>query len=185
MKKNSKVLLFMFFFMLFNTVVNERIFAMEENAFSFTFESIEGQAMPLEQFKGKALLVVNTASLCGFTPQYEGLQSLWDDYKDKGLVIIGVPSNNFGKQEPEGEEKIKEFCETKFGIDFPMTTKEDVKGENAHPFYKWANNQSGKNPKWNFYKYLISPDGSYSGIYSSMTKPKSGKMIKAIEKILP
>ena len=112
MKKNSKVLLFMFFFMLFNTVVNERIFAMEENAFSFTFESIEGQAMPLEQFKGKALLVVNTASLCGFTPQYEGLQSLWDDYKDKGLVIIGVPSNNFGKQEPEGEDKIKEFCET-------------------------------------------------------------------------
>ena len=144
MKKNPKILLFILFFMIFSTILNERISAMEENAFSFAFESIEGQPMPLDQYQGKALLVVNTASLCGFTPQYEGLQSLWEEYKDKGLVVIGVPSNNFGKQEPEGEEKIKDFCETNFGIDFPMTSKEDVKGENAHPFYEWANSQSGK-----------------------------------------
>ena len=108
---------------------------MEDNAFSFNFESIEGNPMPLSEYQGKALLVVNTASQCGFTPQYEGLQNVWEEYKDKGLMVIGVPSNNFGSQEPGQEGEVKEFCETTFGINFPMTTKEDVKGENAHPFY--------------------------------------------------
>ena len=157
----------------------------ETNAFSFNFESIEGNPMPLKDYDGKALLIVNTASLCGFTPQYEGLQSLWDEYKDKGLVVIGVPSNNFGNQEPEAEGEVKDFCETTFGINFPMTAKADVKGENAHPFYKWAKEEYGKTPKWNFYKLLINPEGDVEGFYSSLTKPKSGKMIKAIEKILP
>ena len=155
------------------------------NAFSFSFESIDGSQMDLSQFKGKALLVVNTASLCGFTGQYEGLQSLWEEYKDKGLVVIGVPSNNFKGQEPGSDGEIKEFCETTFGIDFPMTTKVNVTGEDVHPFYVWANSQSGQAPKWNFYKYLIAPDGSYQKIFSMMTKPNAGKIIKAIENILP
>ena len=95
--------------------------AMEDNAFSFKFESIEGNPMPLSDYEGKALLVVNTASQCGFTPQYEGLQSVWEEYKDQGLVVIGIPSNNFGSQEPGQEGEVKEFCETTFGINFPMT----------------------------------------------------------------
>jgi len=153
------------------------IFAMENdnNAFSFDFESIEGNPMPLKDYDGKALLIVNTASLCGFTPQYEGLQSLWDEYKDKGLVVIGVPSNDFGTQEPNQEDAIQDFCETSFGINFPMTTKNIVKGSHAHPFYQWAQGQTGKFPKWNFYKILINPDGDVAGFYSSLTKPKSGK----------
>ena len=116
------------------------------NAFSFSFESIDGSQMDLSQFKGKALLVVNTASLCGFTGQYEGLQSLWEKYKDQGLVVIGVPSNNFKGQEPGSDGEIKEFCETTFGIDFPMTTKVNVTGDDVHPFYVWANSQSGQAP---------------------------------------
>ena len=159
--------------------------AMEDNAFSFEFESIEGNPMPLSIYEGKALLVVNTASQCGFNPQYEGLQSLWEEYKDKGLVVIGVPSKDLGLQEPNQEGVIKEFCETTFGINFPMTEKNIVKGSNAHPFFQWAEGQIGKFPKWNFYKYLIAPDGTIAGFYSSLTKPKSQKVIKAIENVLP
>ena len=159
--------------------------AMEDNAFSFKFESIEGNPMPLSDYEGKALLVVNTASQCGFTPQYEGLQSLWEEYKDQGLVVIGIPSNNFGSQEPGQEEEVKEFCETTFGINFPMTSKEDVKGENAHPFYKWLKSEYGKSPKWNFHKYLISPNGSLSRTFLFTTKPQSKKIITAIENVLP
>jgi glutathione peroxidase len=110
---------------------------------------------------------------------------LWEEYKDKGLVVIGVPSNNFKGQEPGSDGEIKEFCETTFGIDFPMTSKVNVTGKDVHPFYVWANSQSGQEPKWNFYKYLIAPDGSYKNIYSMMTKPNAGKIIKAIESILP
>jgi glutathione peroxidase len=155
------------------------------NAFSFSFESIDGGQLNLSQYKGKALLVVNTASLCGFTGQYEGLQNLWEKYEEKGLIVIGVPSNNFKAQEPGSDDEIKEVCETTFGINFPMTTKVNVKGDDVHPFYVWANSQSGEEPKWNFYKYLIAPDGTYKNIYSMMTKPTAGKLITAIEKILP
>ena len=158
---------------------------MEDNAFSFNFESIEGNPMPLSEYQGKALLVVNTASQCGFTPQYEGLQSVWEEYKDKGLMVIGIPSNNFGSQEPGQEGEVKEFCETTFGINFPMTSKVDVKGENAHPFYKWLKAEYGKSPKWNFHKYLISPDGALARTFLFTTKPRSKKVIKAIENVLP
>ena len=159
--------------------------AMEDNAFSFKFESIEGNPMPLSDYEGKALLVVNTASQCGFTPQYEGLQSVWEEYKDQGLVVIGIPSNNFGSQEPGQEGEVKEFCETTFGINFPMTSKEDVKGDTAHPFYKWLKSEYGKSPKWNFHKYLITPDGALANSFLSLTKPQSNKVKKAIENVLP
>ena len=184
MKTSIKIIILSFTVIL-TSLTSGGINAMENNAFDFNFTSIEGNPMPLSEYEGKAVLVVNTASQCGFTPQYEGLQSLWDEYKDKGLVVIGVPSNDFGTQEPNKEGVIKEFCETTFGINFPMTEKNIVKGSHAHPFYQWAQGQTGKFPKWNFYKYLIAPDGTVAGFYSSLTKPKSTKVIKAIEKILP
>ena len=184
MKNYLHKLVFVFsaFFLIFNSTGGK---AMEDNAFSFNFESIEGNPMPLSDYEGKALLIVNTASQCGFTPQYDGLQSLWEEYKDKGLIVIGVPSNDFGTQEPNQEGVIKEFCETTFGINFPMTEKNVVTGSHAHPFFQWAEGQIGKFPKWNFYKYLIAPDGTVAGFYSSLTKPKSKKVIKAIENVLP
>ena len=160
--------------------------AMEDNAFSFKFESIEGNPMPLSDYEGKALLVVNTASQCGFTPQYEGLQSVWEEYKDQGLVVIGIPSNNFGSQEPGQEGEVKEFCETTFGINFPMTSKEDVKGDTAHPFYKWAKDNHGISaiPKWNFHKIIIGKNGKVAGTFASFTKPSSKKFLNLIEKEL-
>ena len=139
----------------------------------------------LSDFAGKTLLIVNVASKCGLTPQYEGLQSVWEEYKDQGLVVIGIPSNNFGSQEPGQEGEVKEFCETTFGINFPMTSKEDVKGDTAHPFYKWLKSEYGKSPKWNFHKYLITPDGALANSFLSLTKPQSNKVKKAIENVLP
>ena len=107
-----------------------------QTAFSFSFETIEGDALPLSQFEGRVLLVVNTASRCGFTPQYDGLQALWEEYRDKGLVIIGVPTGDFGGQELASNSAIKEFCSVNFSIDFPMTEKTFINGDNAHPFYQ-------------------------------------------------
>lgn len=158
--------------------------AMAATAHDFDFVSIEGTPMPLSAFKGKAVLVVNTASMCGFTPQYKGLQTLWQQYKDKGLVVLGVPSNDFGGQEPGSEAKIKEFCEVNFAVDFPMTSKYAVKGDAAHPFYKWATTEKGE-PKWNFHKYLIAPDGKLVQAFGSRTAPDSTELTAAIEKVLP
>ena len=152
----------------------------------FQFTSIEGDPLPARSFEGKAVLVVNTASLCGFTKQYAGLQALWEQYRDKGLVVLGVPSNDFGGQEPEAEGKIKDFCEANFNIDFPMTTKQHVKGDDAHPFYKWANAKVGVmgQPRWNFHKFLIAPDGSLADWFATTTAPESDKVTKAVEKVL-
>jgi glutathione peroxidase len=136
--------------------------------------------MPLSSFKGKTLLVVNTASECGYTPQYADLEKTWKTYKDRGLVIIGVPSNDFGGQEPGSEAEIKKFCEANYDVDFPLTTKNAVKGEAAHPFYKWAGHQAGE-PKWNFHKYLIAPDGTLVGGYASKVKPDAPELVQAIE----
>ncbi|MEQ9447991.1 MAG: glutathione peroxidase, partial [Rhodospirillaceae bacterium] len=129
--------------------------AMATTAHDFSFSAIEGGELPMSQFAGKAVLVVNTASFCGYTPQYTGLQALWDEYRDKGLVVLGVPANNFGGQEPGSDEEIKQFCEVNFSVDFPMTSKESVAGADAHAFYKWAAVTLGtdKAPKWNFHKY--------------------------------
>jgi glutathione peroxidase len=155
-------------------------------AFEHEFEAIEGGKLPLAQWRGKALLVVNTASFCGFTPQYEGLQALWERYEAKGLVVIGVPSNDFGEQEPKAESEILGFCKGAFGITFPLTTKQVVKGQQAHPFYLWARQTlgAGQAPSWNFHKYLVDRDGKLIAGYGSNVEPLSPELTKAIEAAL-
>ena len=156
------------------------------SAYDFSFTSIDGRPLPLSGFKDKAVLVVNTASQCGLTPQYSGLEALWADYKDKGLVVLGVPSNDFGAQEPGTEDQIKTFCETRFSVDFPMTSKNVVKGDGAHPFYKWAKATLGETaePKWNFHKILIGRDGDLIAGFGSRTEPGDPALKAAIEEAL-
>jgi glutathione peroxidase len=158
----------------------------EISAYDFTLDSLDGKQMPLSAFKGKVMLVVNTASKCGFTGQYKGLQELYDKYKDKGLVVIGVPSNDFGDQEPGNEAEIKNFCQLNYGVTFPMTRKQVVSGKDASPFYKWLHSVlgTGSAPKWNFHKYLIDAQGKPVDFYLSTTAPDSGKLIGEIERLL-
>ena len=155
-------------------------------AYDYKFNDIDGNDLNLNKFKNKVIVVVNVASQCGFTKQYEDMQKVWVKYQDKGVVMLGVPSNDFGKQEPGSSEEIKNFCEAKFGITFPMTEKVSVKGENAHPFYIWARKNHGKSsiPKWNFHKIIIGKDGKVLDTFASLTNPSSKKFIKAIEKAL-
>ena len=154
----------------------------EQLAHEFNFKSIDGGKIDLQNYKEKVIVVVNVASRCGFTPQYEDLQNLWTNYKDKNLVVIGVPTNNF-KQEPGSNKDIKDFCETNFNISFPMTEKIDVIGNNAHPFFKWAKENHGKSaiPKWNFHKIIISKNGKVADTFASITKPSSKRFIDLIE----
>ena len=155
-------------------------------AYDFSFKDLDGSELKLSNFKENVIVVVNVASQCGFTKQYEDMQKIWNKYQSKGLIILGVPSNDFGNQEPGNSNEIKNFCESKFGITFPMTEKVSVKGVNAHPFYVWAKDNYGKSaiPKWNFYKIIINKDGKISTTFSSMTNPSSKKFINAIEKLL-
>ncbi|MFP4312848.1 MAG: glutathione peroxidase [Alphaproteobacteria bacterium] len=160
------------------------------SAHQFTFVDINGQPLLLEDYAGKVVLIVNTASQCGFTGQYEGLQNLYDSYKDRGLVILGVPSNDFGGQEPGNEEEIKSFASEKYNVSFPMTEKYSVSGKDAHPFYQWAAEQGAgglifNKPRWNFHKYLIGPDGSLIESFGSQVSPDSTKLVTAIENHLP
>jgi len=152
-------------------------------AWDQTFQSIDGKPMPLSNFRGKVLLVVNTASFCGFTPQYTALQKLYDSYAAKGLVVIGVPSNDFGGQEPKSDAEVKQFCQGAFGITFPLTSKAQVTGANKHPFYKWASDTLGamNGPWWNFHKYLIGRDGKLVSAFGTRTEPHDDSIIKAIE----
>ena len=154
--------------------------------FDFNIKDINEETFALEKFKNKTVLLVNVASNCGFTTQYAELQELYEKYSEKGLVVLGVPSNQFGGQEPGSNNEIKDFCETNFNITFPMTTKIDVKGENAHPIYLWAKESYGNAavPKWNFHKILINKQGKIVDTYSSFTKPMSKKLINKIEEIL-
>ena len=154
----------------------------EQLAHEFNFKSIDGGKIDLQNYKEKVIVVVNVASRCGFTPQYEDLQNLWTNYKDKNLVVIGVPTNNF-KQEPGSNKDIKDFCETNFNISFPMTEKIDVIGNNAHPFFKWAKENHGKSaiPKWNFHKIIIGKNGKVADTFASITKPSSKRFIDLIE----
>ncbi len=157
------------------------------NAYDYSFTSLLGdQPLPLSEFKGKVILVVNTASHCGFTSQYEGLQRLYDKYKDRGLVVIGVPSNDFGKQEPGSGEEIAKFCKLNYGVSFPMASKQKVSGEGSHPFYTWAREALGFGtaPKWNFHKYLIDSEGKLVDYFNSTTAPDSARVTEAIEKLL-
>jgi len=153
------------------------------SAYDFGFIAIEGGPLPLAQFKGKVVLLVNTASQCGFTPQYADLQAVWERYRDRGLVVLGVPSNDFGGQEPGSEAEIKQFCEVNFDVDFPLTAKERVVGEGAHPFYRWAAQTLGlaARPRWNFHKYLIGADGRLTGWFPTATTPTSAEVTGAIE----
>jgi glutathione peroxidase len=154
--------------------------------FDFKINSINGEELDLSSFKGKTILLVNVASKCGFTNQYNDLQNLYDNFKDKGLIVIGIPTNQFGGQEPGSEKEIKNFCETNFNITFPMTSKYEVKGANAHPIYIWAKDTFGKStvPKWNFHKILINKDGKIEDTFASFTGPLSNKVVKKIEQIL-
>ena len=154
--------------------------------YDFKINSINDEVIDLSIYKNKTVLLVNVASKCGFTKQYEDLQNLYNNYKDKGLIVIGVPSNQFGSQEPGTNDEIKDFCETNFGINFPMTSKYNVKGNDAHPIYLWAKENHGNSaiPKWNFHKILINKQGKIEETYSSFTKPMSDKIIKKLEEIL-
>lgn len=151
----------------------------EKTAYDFTFTAIDGTELPLSAWKGKSILVVNTASQCGFTDQYEGLQALWQSWQDKGLVVLGVPSNDFG-QEFGSEKAIKDFCESMFSVNFPLTERQHVKGDQAHPFFAWTDAQGHGQPRWNFYKYLIGPDGRIVDSWSSMTGPDSDDLVEAV-----
>ena len=155
-------------------------------AYDFKFKDLDGSALNLSEYKGKVVVVVNVASQCGFTNQYEDMQNVWEQYQAKGIVMLGVPSNDFGKQEPGSNEDIKNFCEAKFGISFPMTEKVSVKGADAHPFYIWAEKNYGKSavPKWNFHKIIINKEGKIEKTFSSMTNPSSKKFIEVIENLL-
>ena len=153
--------------------------------YDFEIESITGEKIDFSKYKSKVILLVNVASQCGFTKQYTDLQKLWETYKDKGLIVLGVPSQSFN-QEMNSEKDIKTFCEINFNINFPMTSIFDVKGDNAHEIYKWAKINYGRSaiPKWNFHKILINKDGKIEHTFSSFVKPESKKIILKIESLL-
>ena len=168
------------FFFSNNVIANyEKVF------YDFKIKSITGEIIDLNDYKNKVVLLVNTASYCGFTKQYADLQILWDTYKSDGLIVLGIPSNSFN-QEKKDDKEVKNFCEVDFNIDFPLSTITNVKGDNAHEIFKWAKDNYGKSaiPKWNFYKILINREGKIEETYSSFTKPTSQKIIKKIEKLL-
>ena len=158
----------------------------EQTAHDFTLTSLQGETMKLRQFAGRPLLIVNTASKCGFTPQYGGLQALWQRYEPDGLAVIGVPSNDFGGQEPGGADEIGAFCSRNYGVSFPMTEKLHVRGPETHPLFGWLGREGGllSRPRWNFFKYVIGRDGRLANWFSSVTAPGSGRVQKALEKVL-
>ena len=153
---------------------------------SMPLPGIDGIPLDPENLRGNVVLLVNTASACGFTPQYAGLQKLWERYRDRGLVVLGVPSNDFGGQDPKPNADIHQFCLVRFGVTFPLLAKQVVKGDGAHPLYRWAKSQTGKGgtPAWNFHKYVIGRDGTMRAWYLSMVGPNSGKIRTAVEAAL-
>ena len=169
----------MFFFKNSAMANYEKIF------FDFKIESITGELINFNDYKDKVILVVNTASYCGFTKQYEELQELWDTYRSQGLIVLGIPSNSFN-QEKTNNLEIKKFCEVNFNINFPLSAITEVKGKNAHDLFKWAEKNYGKSavPKWNFHKILINKDGKIEDTFVSFTKPMSKKIVQKIEEIL-
>mgnify|MGYP001358741019 CR=1 FL=1 len=157
----------------------------EKIFFDFKINGISGEIINLKDYQNKLVLVVNTASYCGFTKQYDDLQLLWEKYRSDGLIVLGVPSNSFN-QEKKADAEVKEFCDVNFNIDFPMTTITEVKGENSHELFKWAERNYGKSavPKWNFHKILINKEGKIEDTYNSFTKPMSKKITSKIESLL-
>ncbi len=160
----------------------------DDSIYDFPFEDIDGKETSLSEYKGKVLLILNVASKCGYTPQYEGLQAIYEKYKDKGLVIVGFPANNFKGQEPGTEEEIKEFCTLNYGVTFPLASKVSVIGEDQAPLFEYLTSLS--NPdftgdiEWNFEKFLIDREGNLQRRFRSATKPESKELISAIEKLL-
>jgi glutathione peroxidase len=181
-KQKAIIYIIIIMFSFFNKTMSNNT----ETFFDLNVNSISGDELNLSKLKGKTILLVNVASNCGFTKQYDDLQNLHEIYKNKGLVVIGMPSNQFGGQEPGSETEIKKFCETNFNITFQMTSKYDVKGDNAHPIYIWAKETFGKStvPKWNFHKILINKEGKVEDTFASFTNPMSKKIINKLEEIL-
>jgi len=153
--------------------------------YDFKIESITGETIDFNEYKNKVILIVNTASYCGFTKQYTDLQELWDKYKSRGLIVLGVPSNSFNQEKNKNSE-VKEFCKVNFNINFPLSAITEVKGDNAHDLFKWAKNNHGKSaiPKWNFHKILINKEGKVEDTFTSFTNPMSEKLVSKIENIL-
>ncbi len=165
------------------------VMAADKNVYDFTLNSIDGQPAPLSAYKGKIALLVNVASRCGYTPQYTALESVYEKYKDRGFVIVGIPANNFGGQEPGTNEEIKTFCSSKYNVKFPMMAKVSVKGDDQTPLYVWltdksAHPQTGGEIKWNFTKFLVGPDGRVIQRFESKVTPDSPEVTGAIEKAL-
>ena len=158
----------------------------EKLAYDFNFNDLDGKLLTLSNFKNKVIVVINVASQCGFTKQYEDMQEIWEKYESKCLIVLGVPSNDFGNQEPGTSKEIKKFCEVNFGTTFPITEKVIVKGDNAHPFYLWAKESYGKKavPKWNFHKIIVGKKGKIVDTFASITSPTSKRFIKLIEESL-
>ncbi len=169
----------MFFFKSQSLANYDKIF------YDFNIKSISGEIIDFDNYRDKVVLIVNTASYCGFTKQYEDLQNLWEKYKSDGLIVLGIPSNSFN-QEKDNDLEVKEFCDVNFNINFPLSAITKVKGENAHEIFKWAKENHGNSavPKWNFYKILINKDGKVEETFSSLTKPTSKKITEKIEKLL-
>ena len=158
-----------------------------DHAYQFEFVSIDGEPLPLDQWRGRPVLVVNTASLCGYTPQYRDLEALWQRYRERGLVVLGVPSNDFGQQEPGSAAEIKEFCTANYAVDFPLAAKCHVIGAEAHPFYRWVAERLGEagTPRWNFHKYLVGLDGELAGAWPAQVSPTDRRITSEIEQLLP
>jgi len=175
----SSILIIMIFFNNFVKAEYEKTF------YDLNIESVTGEIIDFSEYENKAILIVNTASYCGFTNQYEELQELWDNYKSKGLIVLGIPSNTFNQEKKKNEE-VKKFCEVNFNINFPLSAITEVKGDNAHEIFKWAKKNYGKSavPKWNFHKILINKQGKVEDTFASFTKPTSKKIINKIEEIL-
>ena len=167
--------------MLFST----KSMSSDKSFHDFSIESISGGDISLSDYKNKVVLLVNTASQCGFTPQYAGLQKIYDRYKDDGFVVLGVPSDDFN-QELSSDDDVKKFCEIRYGVNFPLTSIQKIKGDSAHPLYKWISGNTSVigQPRWNFHKYLISKDGQVINWFSSMTSPTSDGLLKQVEQAL-
>ncbi|MDH3701768.1 MAG: glutathione peroxidase [Alphaproteobacteria bacterium] len=153
------------------------------SAHQFDFTAIDGAALPLRNYAGHAVPIVNTASECGFTRQYGALQALWRTYRDRGLIVLGIPGNDFGGQEPGSDADIKNFCDSEFAIEFPMSKRQSVIDADAHPFYRWIAAELGEDhaPKWNFRKYLLDTDGNLAGACPSRVGPDDAEIVAPIE----
>jgi glutathione peroxidase len=177
--------IFLFVFMILGIVMSNNSNA-NSNAYKYKFKSIDGKEIKLVDFKGKPIFIVNTASLCGFTNQYNDIQELYNKYKQNDLIVLGIPSNDFGNQELSTNKEVKEFCSVSFGISFLLTEITKIKGDEGHDFFKWIKKEAGylAFPKWNFYKYLIDKNGELVSWYASTTKPNSSKINQKIKDII-